>query len=660
MLKLKILPRNVALTKKQIITKTLRANTRMASLLLCVIALLTCVSVTFAWFGSTFENLNTVITMGDYTANISIFDTDCNEITNKTASNGEDVSFDNTLYKDGWSSGDVSAYYIYADNTGDIDIKTYLSFACDFISDSGEDLSENVKYFAFYVKDISEDCVEANGMMNYIRNNELPSSVFIKANGFTFADASSVLAGTIESKSCKAFALYYCCYNLPDEYVSSENSFMLNTTILTSQAGMPSSNLPFDVEDVEDKIVNSVPETTVVTAPTTEETTTPKGTEAEEVTESTESTTKPAKKDLWVWKYNDESKKTVTITEYNGKDKNVTVPSLAKGALVTGLARGFVKSTAVEKITVPACVTDIHYDAFCYANIKSVNVQSRTTVNGKVYTSPYKTVDNVIYNADMTALVKYIPSLTAKEYKVPASVNTIYDNAFSGSSKLKTVSVKNVNYFSSLTFYGCSITDIKLYNDNIVMGAGNDVFGDKSEVTIHVLTSHKDSYKTAPVTNGYKVKADLKSDVYQNYKVVESDGLKYMILNSGDMYNGVEYELKGSSQFVIVIGYTSISEDGTVVIPESIICDGKGYQVAGISNGAFNNCKELKSVVLPNNKVQYTSNAFDGCGNLGSIQLDDAIVYNPPIKDESATETELTTEETVDPTNTTGETEPTE
>ena len=71
--------------------------------------------------------------MGDYTANFSIFDTDCNELTSMTASNGEDVSFDNTLYKDGWSSGDVSAYYIYADNTGDIDIKTYLSFACDFV-----------------------------------------------------------------------------------------------------------------------------------------------------------------------------------------------------------------------------------------------------------------------------------------------------------------------------------------------------------------------------------------------------------------------------------------------------------------------------------------------------------------------------------------------
>ena len=657
---MKILPRNVALTKKQIITKTLRANSRIASLMLCVIALLTCVSVTFAWFGSTFENLNTVITMGDYTANFSIFDTDCNELTSMTASNGEDVSFDNTLYKDGWSSGDVSAYYIYADNTGDIDIKTYLSFACDFVSETGEDLSENIQYFAFYVKDISDACTEANGMLNYIRNNELPSSNFVKANGFTFADASSVLAGTVESKNCKAFALYYCCYNLPDEYVSSENSFMMNTTILTSQAGMPASNLLFDVEDVENKIINSVPETTVATTPSTEKATTPKGTEAEEVTESTESSSKPAKKDTWVWKYNDESKKTVTVTEYNGHDKNITVPSVAKGALVTGLARGFVKSTAVEKITVPACVSDIHYDAFCYANVKSVNIQNRTTVNGKVYTSPYKSVDSVIYNADMTALVKYLPSLTAKEFKVPASVNTIYDNAFSGTSKLKTVSIKNVNYFSSLTFYGSSITDIKLYNDNIVMSAGDDVFGDKAEVTIHVLTSHKESYKTAPATNGYKVKADLKSDIYQNYKTTESNGLKYMILNSGDMYKGIEYDLKGYSQFVIVIGYTSIPDDGTVVIPESIICDGKGYQVAGIADEAFKNCKGLKKVVLPNNKVEYSSNAFDGCNNLGSIQLDDAIVYNPPIKDESATETETTSEEAVDPTNNTVDTEPTE
>lgn len=648
----------MALTKKQIISKTLRANSRVASLMLCVIALMTCVSVTFAWFGSTFEDLNTVITMGDYTANISVYDTDCNELTNKTASNGEDVSFDNTLHKEGWSSGDVSAYYIYADNIGDIDIKTYLTFASDFVSEDGKDLSDKVQHFAFYVKDISDECQDANGMLNFIKNNKLPSSVFVKANGFTFADADSVLAGTVEGKSRKAFALYYCCYNLPDEYVSSNNSFMFNATIVTSQAGMPSSNLPFDLVEAENKIINSVPDTTGTTNLVTQSTTTPNITEAEEATEATESSnSKPAKKETWVWKFNDKSKKTVTITEYNGKDKNVTVPSLAEGALVTGLARGFVKSDKVEKITIPACVTDIHTEAFCYGKIKTLVIQNRTTVKDKVYTSIFKSVGNVIYNADMTALVMYVPSLPAKEFKVPATVNTIYDYAFSGCKNLKTISIKNVNYFSSLTFYGSSIKDIKLYNDNVVMSAGTNVFGKMSEVTIHVLAKHGESYKTALATKGYKVKADLKADIYQNYKTVESAGIKYMILNNGDVYNGVAYDIEGYKQFVIVIGYNGIPEDGVVTIPETIACDSKSYRVAGIANGAFKDCKELKSIVLPGSQVVYTSGSFEGCNNLATIQLNDVIIYNPPIKDEEATEVEPTTVEAPDPTDNTVSTE---
>lgn len=655
---MKILPRNVALTKKQIITKTLRANSRMASLMLCVIALLTCVSVTFAWFGSTFENLNTVITMGDYSADITIYDVDGNQLTNKSASNGEDVSFDNTQHQTGWSSGDVSAYYIYASNTGDIDIKAYLSFASEFISSTSGDLSDNVKHFAFMVKDISEDCIESNGMLNFIHYNELPSSVFVKANGYTFADASSVLAGEVESGTSKAFALYYCCYDLPDEYVSSDYSFMLNTKIITSQAGMPASNLILDDEAISDKIVNSVTDTTPVTDPTAASTTAPQPS-TEVATEATEAT-EAAEKDEWVWKYNGEDKKTVTITEYNGDDKEIIVPALAQGALVTGIARGFVKSTSVEKITVPACVTTIDADAFCYANVKSINIQTRTTVKDKVYTSPYKTVNNVIYSADMTALIKYLPSLQANEFMVPESVNTIYDNAFSGSSNLKLVSIKNVNYFSSLTFKGSSIKEIRLYNDDVVIGAGDNVFGDKSGVTIHVLSKLKDAYKIAPVVDGYTVKADIKSDIYQSYTRTELNGLKYIILDSGEKYNGVEYSFKGYSEFVIVYGYSSIPEDGTVIIPESIVCDNKVYQVAAITDGAFKNCKTLKTVVLPNHKVVYTSGSFEGCDNLGTIQYNDVIVYNPAIKETAATEIETKTKETVNPTDGDVETEPTE
>ena len=246
------------MVKKQIITRALRVNSRAASLLLCIIALLTCVSVTFAWFGSTFENLNTVITMGDYSAEISIYDADANKVESKSASNGESVSFDNTQTMSGWSSGSVYAYYIYAQNTGDIDIKTYLSFDSEFISNAGSDYSENKKHFAFVVKDITEKCEQANGFIPFIENNQLPTAEFIHQNGTTFDKASSTLAGTVKSGQSSAYALYYCCYDLPNEFVNSSYNFILNTSVITAQAGMPENQAVINNGGIDDAFVDSI------------------------------------------------------------------------------------------------------------------------------------------------------------------------------------------------------------------------------------------------------------------------------------------------------------------------------------------------------------------------------------------------------------------
>lgn len=119
----------------------------MTTLLLCIVAMLTCVSVTFAWFGSTFENLNTVITMGEYSADVSVYDESGNIVESMSADNGETVSFDNTQKKSGWSSGDVSAYYIYVDNTGEIDIKTYLLLLHSFCQQTTKRLKQTRQVF---------------------------------------------------------------------------------------------------------------------------------------------------------------------------------------------------------------------------------------------------------------------------------------------------------------------------------------------------------------------------------------------------------------------------------------------------------------------------------------------------------------------------------
>ncbi len=622
--------------KREEITKALRSNSRRVSVFLCVVALLTCVSVTFAWFGSTFENLNTVITMGDYSSSITVYDTDGTVVESKSASNGEEVGFDSTKQISGWSSGDVAAYYIAVQNTGEIDIKTYFSFKSAFVSQDGTSFDGNRKHFCYLIKNITQDCLKYDGVENYINDNSLLSAEEIHKNGKSFADSGSSVAGRVNSGDQEIYALYFCCYDLPDKFVDSNYSFVLNTSIITTQAGMPEAEVATqpqigtapavieDATDSSDSYDETQPETTIEATTQTE-------------AESTQgTTTNPLSNSDWTWEYNDSDKETVTITEYKGDAKELIVPSLADGAIVTGLADNLFANSRVEELTVPASVTSFKINTFTCETLKKLTIQSRTLISDEVYESPFVSANGAIYTSDATSLVRYLPQCAEKEFVVPATVRAIYDNAFSGCSELEALSVKNVNSFNANTLSGASITDIKLYNDEPVNAAGFKVFGDTDKVTIHIPEALKEAYKASSATAGYELEADLTSDIYQMYPETELNGIRYMILKSGDEYNGTKYSPDEYSEFVIVTGYTEIPDSGVVNIPDVIVCDSKIYSVAAIADGAFENCTELKTLVLPNHYVEYSSKAFEGCTNLGLIQYNDVLPYTPAIKETAA------------------------
>lgn len=625
----------------------------MASLLLCVIAMLTCVSVTFAWFGSTFENLNTVITMGDYSADVSVYSENGDIIKSVTANNGETVSFDNTQEKSAWSSGDVSAYYIYIDNTGEIDIKTYFAFASQFVSASGEEIEANKAGFYYLVKDVTKDSEDENGVANLIKKHKIPNASVIHDNGNSFAEVESVLAGNIESGKSAVYAIYFCCYDIANEYVSSDYSFEFSTKVITSQSGAHEATI------VNDNIINEI-DSTLGTVPTTEATeasTEVQSTTAPVATEKPQ-TTQSSEKNEWVWKFNSSDKKTATIIEYNGNSTNVIIPSLADGAVVTSIGDDIFKNSNVQSVTVPGCVTNFKVNTFTSNKLKTVKFQSRTTVSNKIYESPFASDSKAIYTSDKTALVRFLPQNTVKEFVVSENVKAIYDYAFSGCTNLKTISLKNVNYIGQLTFSGSSIKEFRLYNEEAVVTVGTNVFGSTKDVTIHTLASMKNEYKDASSVKGYNVKNDLKTDVYRKYRTAEDDCLKYVILNNNSEYNGVTYNLTGCKMLAVVIGYKSVSDDGVVVIPDTIICGGKVYNVGGIADGAFKNCKKLKTVVLPDNDVYFTTKAFEECDNLGVIQNNDVVPFVSKIEEISALPTE--SEKSTPPTDGEDSTKPTE
>ncbi len=602
----------MTLIKKQIIKRSLRSNARAISLLLCVLVLMMSVSVTFAWFGSTYEDLNTVITMGKYSADISVYSEDGTLIDNKSAENGENISFDNIRRMGGWAAGDVSVYYIYTDNTGEIDMTAYLSFISSFTTADKNDESDYSyarKHFSYLVTDITKSATENGGFTTFIKENNLPSAEHIAKNGKSFADKNNkVSIGEIKAGKNACFAVYFCCYDLPDKLANSIYSFSFKTSVTTAQSGAP-----------------TVADSTVSNSAENQQSATVAATTKAEVKKTTENTKTTAQKPTtaskadWEWQYSDSSHKTVTLTKYNGKAKSVIIPSLADGMLVNALGNNLFADSAVEKAVVPATITDFECYTFYSSKLKSIEIQSKTRVNDIVYTSPYTTDGKAIYTADMTALVRYLTQNTESKFTLPADVTYIYDNAFRGCKNLKTLVMNNVDYLSASTFEVSSITNYYLCSNKPVTAVGVNVFGNAKNVSIHILSDMSSAYKNAAATKGYKVVNDITINPYENYPYTTISGTNYIIVKNGSEYMNTKYT-SDYDEFVIITGYTSVPEDGVLEIPETIICDGKPYKVVAVADNAFSGCKELKQVILPSHKVTCATNSFAKCDNLKVIQ----------------------------------------
>ena len=100
----------------------------------------------------------------------------------------------------------------------------------------------------------------------------------------------------------------------------------------------------------------------------------------------------------------------------------------------------------------------------------------------------------------------------------------------------------------------------------------------------------------------------------------EVDNIYYKITSSTDMT--VEVTFRGNS-------YASYSYEysGAVKIPESVTYNGKTYNVTSIGASAFEDCKGLTSVVIPNSVTRIGSDAFFNCSGLTSVHIDDIAAW---------------------------------
>lgn len=106
--------------------------------------------------------------------------------------------------------------------------------------------------------------------------------------------------------------------------------------------------------------------------------------------------------------------------------------------------------------------------------------------------------------------------------------------------------------------------------------------------------------------------SSFKSFAYYNF---ELDGIYYYIISSADKTLGVGYDSASSNYY-----------SGHISIPKNVVYNGEIYSVTEIGYKAFYNCRNLKSINMPNSISKIGQYAFSSCTGITSISMPNSVI----------------------------------
>ena len=123
------------------------------------------------------------------------------------------------------------------------------------------------------------------------------------------------------------------------------------------------------------------------------------------------------------------------ITGYTGKDKEITIPEELDGTVIAGIsADTFYNCDTLEKITIPASITEIGESAFYDCdNLKEFAVADDSET--------YYAKDGVLFRTKDDCLMAYPPAATATSYTVPDGCKELYYAAFGKCNNLEEITL---------------------------------------------------------------------------------------------------------------------------------------------------------------------------------------------------------------------------
>ncbi len=291
----------------------------------------------------------------------------------------------------------------------------------------------------------------------------------------------------------------------------------------------------------------------------------------------------------------------VRITRYKGPDSGeVVIPKTIEGYAVKWIgdrysgAAVFQGFTGITSIVIPDSVISIDSSGF-----------GGCTSLAEITVSPdnknYSSVDGVLFNKDMTILVRYPEGAANSSYVVPNSVVEIYSNAFIGCNSIKSITLsKGLKKIYDGTF--ANLTNL----ESVIVQEGVQHIGNKA---------------------------------FENCSSLKQISLPESLISIGSVYKGNPNDFSASEYFQYgrtFYGCTSLEE---VKIPDNVEIIGYSTfygctslskvklskKLKEIAENTFYGCSSLKNIIIPKGVLEIGYSAFENCTSLENIELPDGL-----------------------------------
>lgn len=281
----------------------------------------------------------------------------------------------------------------------------------------------------------------------------------------------------------------------------------------------------------------------------------------------------------------------------------------------------FFACRSLEKVNIPENCTTIGQYAFQHTQLTNLHIpaslqyivapvfpQTLQTITVDENNSYFYAEDNVLFSTyNSGELVCYAAGKADEKYTVPSGIKVIEWSAFAGAANLKEVTLPDtVIEISILAFDGCTNL-AKLVIPASVEKIADDMLDNKSTIIFGVEGSAAYLWANA---NGYAFRS---LDSIWDVSGTCGDNIVWVLSENGVLTLTGTGEMSASDP--------APWDTYALMITTANISDG----ITSIADKAFDGCKNLESISLPESLLTIGKYAFRDCGRLAGISLPSGI-----------------------------------